>query len=383
MTTFDLIVVGTGTVGASVCLHAARRGARVLGLDPFGPPHARGSHHGGSRIIRRCYFEHPDYVPLLIEADRGWDELQAGWREPVVHRPGVLYLGAPGSDVVERSWEAGRAHGLPCERLDGPALAARFPRFRVPPGWSGLFEPTAGFVRPERAVAAYLAAARDAGARLEGGARVRGWEETSGWVVVRTDDDAFEARALVLAAGPFTGPLAPSLGVPLRPVRVVIAWADEAPAAAAGGPPDPVWYVDRPGQAGVYGIPSAPDQDPPLGAKVALHGAWSDTDPEAGAAPATAAEADAVLAAAREFVPWLGERATARATCLYTLSPDGHFVVDRLPGARRAWVACGLSGHGFKFAPVLGRALAECALDGGTALPIGFLSRARLAPPAR
>jgi sarcosine oxidase len=381
---FSVIVAGVGTMGAATCLELARRGERVLGLDAGSVPNQRSSHHGGSRIVRECYFEHPDYVPLLVRARERWSALERSAKAmhllgqgPLLHRCGALYLGPAGSEVVERSAGSGLAHGIACERLDARGVARRFPQFRIPAGWSGLLEPGAGFVRPERAVAAAAALARIHGAEIREHEGVLGWEETALGVRVHTASGSYEAGALVITAGAWTPRVAAALGVRLEPQRGVLGWFAPRAPAACDAARMPAFYVDRPGAPGFYGIPTAPDQGSPAGVKVAFH-AGTPCDPDAPREPAGGDELAALARATAEFAPAAAGRAIAAATCLYTMSPDGHFVVDRMPGCSRTWVACGFSGHGFKFMPVIGEALADLATAGNTDLPVGFLSAARL-----
>ncbi|MFO0961737.1 MAG: N-methyl-L-tryptophan oxidase [Phycisphaerales bacterium] len=387
----DAIVLGVGTMGASACMHLASRGARVLGIERFGVPHERGSHHGGSRIVRECYFEGPAYVPLLLRCTPAWDALE---REsaacggppvgtaPILHRPGVLYLGARSSAVVVASGRSGGAHGVACETLDAAGVHARFPQFHAPADWCGLFEPGAGFVRPERAVAAFARVARARGARIHEHERALSWEELpGGGVRVVTDRGEHRAGALVLCAGAWTPALAAAMGVRLTPLRVVIGWYAPRDPAACASPGMPVWYIDRgEGVPGIYGIPTAPDQGEPAGVKVAMHGDGTPCDPDAPRVPASARELEAIRAALEELVPCAAGAATAGSTCLYTMSPDGDFVVDRMPGCRRVFVAAGFSGHGFKFAPVVGEILADFVQHGTSPLPAHFLTMARLWP---
>jgi sarcosine oxidase len=413
--TYSTIVIGVGTMGSAACMHLASRGERVLGIDRYPVPHDLGSHHGGSRIIRDCYFELPDYVPLLLRTRAGWEALEresikfgADPTFPLVHRPGVLYMGAPGSEVVGRSHASGAGHGVPCEPLDARAVRTRFPQFNIPDDWSALFEPGSGFVRPERAVAAAVRVARAHGADIHEGERVIEWSETANGVQVRTDRGTYEAGSLIITAGAWTPSLARTLGVTLTPLRVPIVWLAPCDAALCASPRMPVWYIDRSiaqgeqatqaqhansvapvGESlhvtdikpvghtlpGIYGIPTAPGQDAPGGVKIALHGAGTPCDPDAPRVPATLDEIEEIRSITREFIPAAAGPALATATCLYTNSPDQHFIVDRMPGCARTWIACGFSGHGFKFMPVLGEALADLAMNGSTPLPIGFLAR--------
>jgi sarcosine oxidase len=281
-------------------------------------------------------------------------------------------MGHAGSDVVERSAASGEANGIACERLGPRDVRDRFPQFEVSGDWRALFEPGAGFVRPERAVAAAIALARGLGAEIRTGERVLEWSEIPGGVRVRTDRATLDADALVIAAGAWTPTLAAQLGVPLVPQRVVIAWLTPRDPAAYAAPHMPVWYVDRPDAPGLYGIPTAADQGDPCGMKVAFH-AGTPCDPDAPRMPPTDAELRALADATADFVPAAAGPVASSATCLYTMSPDGNFIVDRMPGATRTWIACGFSGHGFKFMPVMGEALADLATAGSTRLPVDFL----------
>lgn len=262
---FDAIVVGVGTMGAATCLELARRGRRVLAIERFEIGHAFGSSHGGSRIVRDCYFEATEYVPLLLECREGWERLESESGQRIVHRCGVLYMGTIGSAVVERSFESGRAHGVACERWSAPEAMRRFPQFRLAKDWEALFEPRAGFARPERAVHAAVRMARLLGARVQENERVVDWSESGSGVRVRTDRGDYEADSLVLAPGAWTAKLAGALGVSMQAWRVPIAWLAPRDEQACAEPRLPVWYADRPGKSGLYGVPTAMDQGTPSG----------------------------------------------------------------------------------------------------------------------
>ena len=209
------------------------------------------------------------------------------------------------------------------------------------------------------------------------GVRVLDWAETASGVRVRTDQGDHEAASLVLTPGAWAPNIATALGVDLRPLRVPIAWLEPRDAAACAEPTMPVWYIDRPGECGIYGVPTAPDQGEPGGVKVAVHGNGTLVDPDAPKQPPTHAELESIRAHTEVFLPAAAGRVLAGAICLYTMSPDEHFVVDRMPGCRCVFVACGFSGHGFKFMPVMGRVLADLAIEGRTRLPIDFLAGGR------
>ncbi|MCE2875984.1 MAG: N-methyl-L-tryptophan oxidase [Planctomycetaceae bacterium] len=257
---FDVIVLGVGAMGSATCLELARRGKRVLGLERHAIGHGLGSSHGGSRIIRECYFEAAEYVPLLLACREGWERLEHDAGQQLVHRPGVLYAGGPQSEVVRRSLSSGAMHGVPCELWTASEAMRRFPQFHLPDGWGALFEPGAGFVRPERAVLAATALARSLGAEVHENERATAWSETPSGVRVTTDRATYEADSLVIAAGAWTPSLARDVGVRLQPLRVSIAWLKPALPGACASPRMPAWYIDRPGLSGLYGIPTADDQ---------------------------------------------------------------------------------------------------------------------------
>ncbi|MCK6506748.1 N-methyl-L-tryptophan oxidase [Myxococcota bacterium] len=372
--TCDVLVLGLGAVGAQALLALSRRGVHAVGLEPHGRAHDRGSSHGHTRITRHAYFEHPDYVPLLRAATAGFQRLQAETGAPLLHPCGVLLLGGPGSTVLAASAEAAARHGVPVEHLDADALRRRFPAFAVEGDTRGLLEPGAGFVRPEAATAAALQRAEALGAVIHDAEGGQSWEEEGDGVCVQTRAGAWRARALVIAAGAWTAGLVPDLARHLRVTRQVQGWVH----ARTDPGPLPCWLVDRPGERHLYGIPA----DPLAGDgryKIAVHGSDGQTTAD-GLDRTVHPQELAALAAARDrWVPGLRGPVASGATCMYTVTPDAHFVVDRAPGHARTFVAAGLSGHGFKLAPALGQALCDLALDGRTDLPIGFLSAARLA----
>jgi len=383
---WDLIVIGAGAVGSAALRAATEAGARVLGLEQHTPANARGSSHGHSRIFRHAYFEHPDYVPLLRYATARFESLERESGVALLHRCGMLLMGGRGSAVVRGSVESARRSGLPLDALDAAALHERFPWFAVADDTIGAFEANAGLVRPEAAVHAAVGIASARGAVLRTDCRVAEVTEDGAGVSVVTDAGTEHGAAAIIAAGPWAPLLMPELGPLLRVTRQVQAWVEPLDGTDASAMP--CWLYDRgPGQRAMYGLapdpsaPASPDRRPaPSGRpKVAFHGSDVVVDPDRGAAPVTATDTDAILAAYRRIAPTLAGQVAESATCLYTMSPDEHFIVGSRPGCRRTFFAAGLSGHGFKLAPALGDVLVDLALRGDTALPIGFLSPARFA----
>src|SRR5687768_10820017 len=212
---YDVIVVGVGAMGSSACYQLANRGAKVLGLEQFDIPHARGSSHGQSRMIRMAYYEHPDYVPLLRRAYALWDEIERVSGQKLLHVTGGIYMGPPGGEVVPGSLQSARQHGLTHELLDRGAMARRFPQFTLPDEWQALYEDRAGFLLPEPVVAAYAEAALRRGADLRGHEAVTAWRATDSGVAVTTTRGEYEADQLLFCGGPWSSRLLADLNVPL------------------------------------------------------------------------------------------------------------------------------------------------------------------------
>ena len=379
---WDVIVIGAGAVGSAALRASAEAGARVLGIELFTPANLRGSSHGHSRIFRHAYFEHADYVPLLRHSTARFESLEREAGTSLLHRCGVLLMGGPDSEAVRGSLDSAARWQLAVDALDAAALRSRFPWFRVGGDTIGSFEPDAGIVRPEASVRAAVQVACARCAELRTTTRVHGIEEDASGVTVLTAQGEERAAAVIVCAGAWTAALLPELAPLLRVTRQVQAWV--APRAGTDATGMPCWLLDRgPGAPAVYGLapdpvaiaadPASPSRLP----KVALHGSSDPADPETGAAPPDDRDLERLHRAYSSVAPALaGEIATA-ATCLYTMSPDGNFLLGTRKGFRRTHYAAGLSGHGFKLSPALGDALCELALHGRTVLPVGFLAPGR------
>jgi sarcosine oxidase len=371
---YDVIVVGVGAMGSSACYHLARRGARALGLEQFDIPHALGSSHGFSRMIRMAYYEHPDYVPLLRRAYELWREVERASGQTLFHETGGVYMGPPGGEIVSGTVRAAREHGLPHEVLSRDDLARRFPQFHVPDHFTGVWEPRAGFLLPEKVVAAQAELALRAGAELHGREEVLQWDTGDDVAVVRTSKGEYRADQLIFCGGPWTGKLVRDLGVELAVTRQVLGWTWPRRPELFATNAFPVWGIEAPDGSLSYGFPMMSDNP---GLKVARHGRGPVTDPDhvlRAGTPADEVEVHEILN--RNLPDGDGPLLSLR-VCLYTNSPDGHFIIDRHPKHPRVTLACGFSGHGFKFASVVGEVLADLALDGRSPLPVGFLGSQR------
>jgi sarcosine oxidase len=373
----DVIVLGLGGMGSAAAAHLAARGQRVLGLERFRPAHDRGSSHGDSRVIRQSYFEDPAYVPLLLRAYELWDELARDSGTELIRRTGGLYFGPPESTVVTGSIRSAREWGLAHEVLETADIRRRFPTFTPPDGEIGLYEQAAGFVRPEATVEAHLQQAARHGAELRFEEPAEEWTATSGGGVrVRTATATYEAGRLVVAPGAWAPSVLADLGLPLTVERLVLYWFDPV---GGVGPFErhPVYiHQDAEGEQ-IYGFPAI--DGPDGGAKIAFfrRGTVVD-DPARLDRDVHPDEAEYMARYLRDLMPTLPGRLLRAVPCMYTTTPDEHFVIARHPAHEQVTVACGFSGHGFKFVPVVGEILADLAVDGATRHPIGLFDPARL-----
>jgi sarcosine oxidase len=371
---YDAIVVGIGGMGSASAYHLARRGQRVLGLERFGIPHAMGSSHGVTRIIRLAYYEHPSYVPLLQRSFELWRELQAGSGEQLLYVTGSIDAGPPGGGVFEGSLESCRVHGLPHEVLSGAQVSDRFPAYRLPPDGLALFQPDGGFLLPERCVVAHAEAARVQGAEIHTGERVRGWDALGDGIRVWTDRGTYSADRLVLTAGAWASELVgPVLRGLAEPERQVLIWLAIRRPELFTLERFPVFNVLVP-EGRFYGFPEFGVPGFKFGK---YHHLAEQVDPEAVARVANAQdEATLRVFAERYFPDGAGETLDTQ-VCMFTNSPDEHFIVDVHPEYRQVSIAAGFSGHGFKFCSVIGEIMADLALNGQTRHDIGLFRLSR------
>ncbi len=372
---FDVIVVGLGGMGSAAAYHLARRGQHVLGLEKFTPAHDKGSSHGGSRIIRQSYFEDPAYVPLLLRAYELWDELATDSAREVYRLTGGLFIGPPGCLTVAGSLRTSRKWDLPHEVLDAAEIRSRFPNFTPDAGDIALYEAKAGFARPELTVQAHLDLADKVGATLQFGEEVLEWAETSGGVTVRTGRGTYTAGQLVICPGAWAPQLLAEFGIPITVERQVLYWLDPVGGTAP--------FVDHPifireGADGMqsYGFPAI--DGPRGGVKVAFFRKGVECTPETIDRTVHEHEITEIRSRTAELLPALDGPCLDSATCMYSNTPDQHFVIARHPDSENVTVACGFSGHGFKFVPVVGEILADLAIDGATGHPISLFDPKRL-----
>ncbi|BBY26777.1 N-methyl-L-tryptophan oxidase [Mycolicibacterium sediminis] len=372
---YDVIVVGLGGMGSAAAYHLARRGVRVLGLEKFGPAHDRGSSHGGSRIIRQSYFEDPAYVPLLLRAYELWAELTRDTGIEVHRLTGGLFIGPPESLTVAGSLRAAQEWSLPHEMLDAGEIRRRFPTLAPAPGDVALYEAKAGFARPEATVRAHLDLAAREGATLHFDEEVLDWADGPRGVTVTTARGTYTAGQLVVCPGAWAPSLLSTLGIPITIERQVLYWL-EAEGGVAPFEDHPIYIYENEFDEQIYGFPAI--DGPAGGVKTAFFRKGRVCTPDTIDRTVYPAEIDEMRDRVTRLVPALNGPAVHTATCMYSNTPDEHFVITRPVDFDNVTVACGFSGHGFKFVPVVGEVLADLATDGSTTHPIGLFDPRRL-----
>lgn len=375
MDQFDVAVVGVGGFGSSCLYHLARRGVRVLGLDRFPAGHDRGSSHGDTRIIRQAYFEHPDYVPLLLRAYDLWRELESESGHDLLRICGLMLAGPGDGEAVAGTRTASREHGLDLESVSATEAVDRFPGFRIPNGFDVVFEQAGGFLYVEDCVRAHVDLACQHGAEFRSDAAVTGWTSDGRTVRVRTEHDEFETAALIITGGAWASELLQSdVGRALEVKRKPLLWhpvRSDAYNVDNGGCG---FLFDMP-EGQFYGFPSLDGQT----LKLAEHtGGEVVTDPLHLDRSLRDSDVNPLAAFASRVMPDVDPAPVRHALCMYTTTPDSHFLVDQHPAYENVWFGAGFSGHGFKVTSVIGEALADLAVDRQTELPVEFLGARRL-----
>lgn len=370
----DVAVVGLGAFGSAALWRMAVRGVRVIGIEQHAPGHDLGSSHGQSRVIRTAYAEDPRYVPLVREAFGLWRELESKTATSLLTMTGALMIGPAGCPLLDGTLASVQEHGLPHEVLDVAALRARFPQHVVADDEVAVHESDAGVLRPEAGVVAAVAAAERAGAQIRAGVRVSRIHEDGEAVVVHTDAGDLRVAQAAVTVGPWLPELVPELADTLWVERQVQLWF--RPRYLASYTPDafPVFIHQAAPNHHCYGIPAVDGET----VKVAIHHEGARTTADSVDRAVSAADIEPVARFVRERLVGLDPEPVRTAVCLYTNTPDDHFIVGRLPGRHRILVMGGCSGHGYKFAPVLGDVAADLVTSGTTTRPVDLFEPSRL-----
>jgi sarcosine oxidase len=373
--TYDVIVAGVGGMGSAACWQLARRGRRVLGLERFDIPHAMGSSHGQNRIIRLAYFEHPSYVPLLRRASELWRDAEYAGGERLLFITGGIDAGPEAGRIIMGSLASCRQHGLAHEVLGARDLAARFPGWHLPDDFVAVHQPDAGFVASERAIVVHASLALAAGADIRGREALIDWSVTgAGTVMVRTPKGRYEAERLVLSTGAWIADHVPALYGKAVAERQTLGWfrplAPERfrlgrfPVGLVDASPLPLYVFPE------WGVP---------GFKIGIYHHLRETGHADGLPREPNAQDEAALRQAiQAYFPQANGPVLSLRCCLFTNTPDEHFVIDTLPGHPQVVVASPCSGHGFKFASVVGEILADLVTGTSPRLDLDLFRFSRL-----
>jgi sarcosine oxidase len=369
---YDVAVVGLGAMGSATLAHLAQRGVRAVGVDRLAPPHALGSTHGHTRIIREAYYEHPLYVPLVRRAYELWEQLERESSTPLLRITGGVWVGPERGALVAGALESARTHGIAHELLDPSELTRRFPAYRAQSNWVALHERRAGMLFPERCVEAHLASARRHGAAVVLNTIVTGWTASSRGVALSTSTAPIDAERVVVAPGAWLPELETALGVrvPVEIERQMSHWFDPvAPNARFDMCPVGLWELE--GEELFLTMPNEGH-----GVKCGMHHSGAPTS----AAAVERTVSDAENAAARRvldgIMPGAAGRLRDARVCLYTNTPDRHFIIDRV-GDGRIVLLSPCSGHGFKFASAIGEIAADLVMRGSSDFDLTPFSLAR------
>jgi monomeric sarcosine oxidase len=374
MTHYDVIVLGGGTMGIAAAWELAKRGKRALVLEQFALVHDRGAHSGQTRVFRHAYAEGPDYIPLVMRADALWMELEAETKSTVLHRVGGLEMAAPGYVHAQRARDSAMQHGIDLQWLTPAEVRHAWPMIHIPDDWQAGFGAGAGFLDVVPALQAMIGLAQQGGVELRSHTPVLTWGASAQGVWVQTGDGRYDAEALIITAGAWAGRALAPLGLPLTVERKVLWWlgvADPAPYAPARFP---IFITDS-AHGEIYGFPVY--QQP--GLKIANHAGGDLTDPDYVDRTVQDDEKHDVVSLAEWFFEGVTSQVLHSAVCLYTRTPDSHFIIDRHPEWPQVIIGAGFSGHGFKFTPALGEYLVSLALSSDRQ-PHALFSLKRLAP---
>ena len=368
-----MIVLGLGGVGSSAAFALAKRGHRVLGVDQFSPPHNRGSSHGETRIIRKSYFEHPSYVPLLCRAYDLWRELESRTGTRLYHATGLLEIGPADGIVIPGVLRSAAQFEVPIERLTMAEATYRYPNLHGDESWSVILEEDAGYLKVEACVQANLESATALGAELAIEQKVIGWEADGSGILIRTADRVYRAAKLILTAGPWAGELLSRFNVPLCVLHKHLYWYETNNHSYREVDGFPCFFYET--LAGhFYGFP---ERDA-LGLKIAKHSGGERVESAIdGVHQRNAEDQSAVEAFLLNNLPNVSRRMTRWSGCYYTMTPDENFIVDTLPNLPQVTIVAGLSGHGFKFTSVLGELAADLATDQRLLPSLSFLQLSR------
>ncbi|MFQ5462272.1 MAG: N-methyl-L-tryptophan oxidase, partial [Phycisphaerae bacterium] len=374
MKDFDVIVIGAGAMGSAVLYQLARRGLKVMGIERFGIAHDQGSSSGETRMIRKAYFEHPDYVPLLHEAYRLWYELEQEADTHLFHRNGLFLAGPSDGPVISGVRQTARAHQLPIEEVPLAAARARWPQLNPDDSMAVLYEADAGYLDVASCIRAHIERASALGAVLMLGTEVTRWQDAGGAVRVwLPQGDVISADYLVVCAGAWAGSMMPRLRNVLTVRRKPVFWFPITSDRFCADRECPAFGFETP-DGFFYGFPAVSQNLVKLG----NHSGGTDIE-RPDELDRTLREDDGVDVRrfAARHLSGVSTVFSRHSVCMYTMTPDEHFILDRFGTDGRIVVAAGFSGHGFKFAPVMGAIVTDWITQGKTSQPVALFASTR------
>lgn len=375
--TFDFIVLGIGSMGSSTCYHLAKRGFSVLGIEQFDIPHTHGSHTGQSRLIRKAYFEQPDYVPLLERAYQNWEVLASETGEQLYFKTGLLYFGQKESQLIKGMRNSSNMYSIEVDELSSDTVATRFPQFTIPSDFEMLLEQDAGFLAPERSILLYVSEAIKLGAIVQAQEKVIEWKHEQNAIQVKTSKAEYSCKKLIITAGPWASKMAPISKPLLEVTRQVMAWIQPKNPKSFELGNFPCWTIDDRKHEGIfYGVPILNHSvfGGVTGLKLAHHTPGILSDPDQVNRKILPEDEKILTDFIEEFLPRASGSIISMQSCLYTNSPDHNFILDFVPSQdQKVIIATGFSGHGFKFSSVIGEIMSNLAIEGHSEMPIHFL----------
>lgn len=377
---YDIIVVGLGSMGSAAAYYTSKSGKNVLALDQFDPPHSQGSHTGGSRIIRKAYFEHADYVPLLNRAYQNWEHLENEIGETHFHKTGLLYFGDNKDQLIEGVNTSADKYGINIKTLSETELHRHFPQFKPASDFSNIFEENAGYINTDQTIRSYQKLALTSGCTLLSNTKVLDWNYNMSKVRIHTDMGSFTSDKIILCAGAWTQslmePYVPSLQ--LKTTRQSFFYFEPKEAELFHSNNFPCWNIQDPLYTGLfYGFPYKPKNGlySEYGLKLAHHTAATEIDPNQMLSAPSQQEIDLAKQILAQYIPEAAGDLISAGSCMYTNSIDEDFIIDFLDESnQRVILASGFSGHGFKFVPAIGQLLAQMAIEGHKEKELNFLS---------
>jgi sarcosine oxidase len=364
-----IVVVGLGATGSAALRELAQRNARAIGIEQFQIGHERGSSHGPTRVIRLMHFESPAYTSLMQEAYRLWHKLEETVGHRLLHLTGIAEIGPPDGTIVNGTIAAARAANVEPKVQTAKELMRRYPAFSIPDRFIAVLHPDGGYIEARGAIEANIRIATDAGAQIRSGECVLALEPTKQGVRVRTDKGIIDADGAIVAAGPWMNAVLQKQGLklPLRVTRQVVGWFEPRDPALFAADRFPVFILESE-YGNHYGFPAYRG----MGVKIAKHHHLDETvDLGSYETDVTQQDEAVIREPLARYLPGANGALLAAETCLYTMTPDDTFIVDRMPDCPQIVIASPCCGHGFKFSPAIARIVSDLVLRGATDHDIG------------